>query len=136
MIKQYGKKVASAFYALSPTTDYKQRDTVLHYTLPEEGIYMLKQIPKGEKEGIDYALLYVSPYQAIDVPVSGNQREFIAVDRLTGQPVPGAEIVTYKLNFYQSDTDYEVWNIHRTDARGRTLIIDGNNSVVCEWHCE
>ena len=122
LIKQYGKKVASAFYALSPTTDYKQRDTVLHYTLPEEGIYMLKQIPKGEKEGIDYALLYVSPYQAIDLPVSGNQREFIAVDRLTGQPVPGAEIVTYKLNFYQSDTDYEVWNVHRTDACGRTLI--------------
>ena len=127
LIKQYGKKVASTYYALRPTTDYKQRDTVLHYTLPEEGIYMLKQIPQGKKEGVDYTLMYVSPYQAIHYPVGGDQREFIAVDRLTGNPVPGAEIVTYKFNIYDPDADYEVWNVHRTDARGRTLITSPKN---------
>lgn len=130
LIKQYGKKISSVSYALSPTTDYKRRDTVLHYALPAEGIYMLKQIPKGEKKGTDYTLLFVSPYQAVHMPVEGNQREFIAVDRLTGMPVPGAEIVTYKLNFHQPDTDYEVWNVHRTDARGRTLITMPKNGEV------
>ena len=130
LIKQYGKKVASTYYALRPTTDYKQRDTVLHYTLPEEGIYMLKQIPQGKAEGVDYTLMYVSPYQAVHIPVEGNQREFIAVDRLTGNPVPGAEIVTYKFNIYDPDADYEVWNTHRTDARGRTLITMPKNGGV------
>lgn len=130
LIKRYGKKVSSRFYALCPTDDYHRRDTVLRYTLPEEGIYLLKQIPKGEKEGTEYAVMFVSPYQAIDRPVEGNLREFIAVDRLTGQPIPDAEVVTYKLNIYNSKADYGLWNVHRTDADGRTLITMPKNTSV------
>lgn len=120
LLKQYGTKVSSRFYALRATEDYQRRDTVLRYTLPGEGIYMLKQIPKGVEKGIASAVMFVSPYQAIELPVQGRQHEFIAVDRLTGRPVPGAEIVTYQLNIYDAKADYALWNVHRTDAQGRT----------------
>ena len=130
LLKQYGKKVSSRFYTLQPTKDYHRRDTVLRYALPDEGIYMLKQIPKGKTEGVEYAMMYVSPYQAIDIPVQGNQREFIAVDRLTGHPVAGAEVVTYKYNIYDPKADYELWNVHRTDAKGRTTFTIPKNTSV------
>ena len=130
LLKQYGTKVSSRFYALRATEDYQRRDTVLRYTLPGEGIYMLKQIPKGVEKGIASAVMFVSPYQAIELPVQGRQREFIAVDRLTGRPVPGAEVVTYKLNIYDSKADYGLWNVHRTDADGRTLITMPKNTSV------
>ena len=130
LLKQYGKKVSSRFYALQPTKDYHRRDTVLRYALPDEGIYMLKQIPKGKTEGVEYAMMYVSPYQAIDIPVQGNQREFIAVDRLTGHPVAGVEVVTYKYNIYDPKADYELWNVHRTDDKGRTTFMMPKNTSV------
>ena len=130
LLKQYGKKVSSRFYTLQPTEDYHRRDTVLRYALPDEGIYMLKQIPKGKTEGVEYAMMYVSPYQAIDIPVQGNQREFIAVDRLTGHPVAGAEVVTYKYNIYDPKADYELWNVHRTDDKGRTTFTIPKNTSV------
>ena len=101
LIQNYGTKVSSRYYALPSTPDYEKRDTVLHYTLPEAGIYMLKQIPQGSAKGIDYSLLFVSPYQCISIPVSEGRKEFVAVDKLTGRPVPGAEVVTFGQDLLQ-----------------------------------
>ncbi len=130
LLKQYGRKLSSTSYVLAPVADYCMCDTVLRYRLPEEGIYMLKQIPEGQEKGIAYSLLFVSPYQAVDLPVEDNKREFIAIDRLTGQPVPEAEVVTYKLDAYDPQADYKVWNVHRTDSHGRTVITMPENATV------
>lgn len=118
LIKNYGTKIASRHYALSPTPDYEKRDTVLHYTLPEAGIYMLKQIPQEAEKGIDYSLLFVSPYQCISIPVSEERKEFVVVDKLTGKPVPGAEVVTYRLN----SNEYSVLQVYKTDGKGSTMV--------------
>ena len=77
LIQNYGTKVTSRYYALPSTPDYEKHDTVLHYTLPEAGIYMLKQIPRGSAKGIDYSLLFVSPYQCISIPVSRDARSLL-----------------------------------------------------------
>ena len=118
LIQNYGTKVASRYYALPSTPDYEKRDTVLHYTLPEAGIYMLKQIPQGSAKGIDYSLLFVSPYQCISIPVSEGRKEFVAVDKLTGRPVPGAEVVTYRLN----GNEYNVLQVYKTDGKGSVTV--------------
>lgn len=118
LIKNYGTKIASRHYALSPTPDYEKRDTVLHYTLPEAGIYMLKQIPQEAEKGIDYSLLFVSPYQCISIPVSEERKEFVVVDKLTGKPVPGAEVVTYRLN----SNEYSVLQVYKTDGKGSAMV--------------
>lgn len=118
LIRNYGTKIASRHYALSPTPDYENRDTVLHYTLPEAGIYMLKQIPQEVEKGIDYSLLFVSPYQCISIPVSEERKEFVVVDKLTGKPVPGAEVVTYRLN----SNEYSVLQVYKTDGKGSAMV--------------
>lgn len=118
LIQNYGTKVASCYYALPSTPDYEKRDTVLHYTLPEAGIYMLKQIPQGSAKGIDYSLLFVSPYQCISIPVSEGRKEFVAVDKLTGRPVPGAEVVTYR----SSGNEYNVLQVYKTDGKGSVTV--------------
>lgn len=118
LIRNYGTKIASRHYALSPTPDYENRDTVLHYTLPEAGIYMLKQIPQEAEKGIDYSLLFVSPYQCISIPVSEERQEFVVVDKLTGKPVPGAEVVTYRLN----SNEYSVLQVYKTDGKGSAMV--------------
>lgn len=118
LIKNYGTKIASRHYALLPTPDYEKRDTVLHYTLPEAGIYMLKQIPQEAEKGIDYSLLFVSPYQCISIPVSEERKEFVVVDKLTGKPVPGAEVVTYRLN----SNEYSVLQVYKTDGKGSAMV--------------
>lgn len=117
LIRKHGKKIGSHAFALAPTADYLPADTVLRYSMPQPGIYMMKLVPQGETggKGIAYKELFVSPYQAVLLPVSDNVWEFTAIDKLTGQPVPGAEIVTY--DFQRNPTP------HKTDGKG-SLIID------------
>ena len=118
LVKAYGKKVSSQDFLLKPTTDYKPTETTLRYKMPEAGIYILKSIPKGTKEGTAYSVMYVSPYQCIAIPLENNRQELIAIDKLTGQPVANAEIVTYlpKNKAYQED------KVYKTNGQGSVII--------------
>jgi hypothetical protein len=88
---------------------------VLHYTLPEAGIYLLKLVPDGTEEGISYTPLFVSPYQLLTLPVSYTERELIAVNRMSGKPLAGVEIATYVRGDKENYRPYQVW---KTDASG------------------
>lgn len=96
LARRYGKKVSSASFSLVPRKDYRAADTVLQVQLPEAGVYLMKQVPKGHADKAAYTLLHLSPYQAVFVPVDARRMEVVAMDKLTGQPVAGAELVTYR----------------------------------------
>lgn len=118
LLKKYGSKVASRKYRLAPSADYSRRDTTLRYTLPQAGIYVLKQIAHGVRKTtfVDGYVLYVSPYQCVTVPVADVKREVIIIDRLTGRPVPGAELVEY------DSENLNQKNVYKADDKGSVLL--------------
>lgn len=118
LIRQKGKKAGSCTYTLTPATDYLPHDTVLTYQVPEAGIYLLKLIPEGDKKGISYTSLFVSPYQLVAMPVNSHTFEVTAVDRLNGSPIPYAEIVTYT----RESGQFVQEQVYPTDAEGKVLI--------------
>lgn len=120
IIKKYGKKIDSKSYKLEPTADYRPRYTTFTYVLPEAGIYMIKQTPKGKKGSAAYSIVYVSPFECIHAPVSKGKREFIVVDKLTGQPVSNAEFMTYTMN----DDGYKLEKTYQTDEKGSVVVPD------------
>lgn len=118
LIRQKGKKAGSCTYTLTPATDYLTHDTVLTYRVPEAGIYLLKLIPEGDKKGISYTSLFVSPYQLVAMPVNSHTFEVTAVDRLNGSPIPYAEIVTYT----RENGQFVQEQVYPADAEGKVLI--------------
>ena len=118
LICQKGKKAGSCTYTLTPATDYLTHDTVLTYRVPEAGIYLLKLIPEGDKKGISYTSLFVSPYQLVAMPVNSHTFEVTAVDRLNGHPVPRAEVVTYT----RKNGKFVQEQVYPTDAEGKVSI--------------
>ena len=98
LCESYGQKIATQTFRLPDTTDYQLHVENLTYQLPAKGIYVVKATPVGRKGEASYQLLFVSPYQCLTIPVSDEEVEVIAVDRLTGNPIPYAELVEYQLN--------------------------------------
>ncbi len=122
LLKRYGKKVSSQNYSLTPSADYTPTDTVFPYTLPQAGIYVLRQMPKDVKNAqAAYTVMNVSPYRFIATPVDGKNVEITAVDRLSGHPVPNAEVAVY------TDRNKFV-RAYTADARGSVQI------PVSEFH--
>ena len=118
LVKAYGKKTSSREFLLQPTTDYKSKEVKLRYKMPEAGVYILKSVPKGTKEGVAYSMLYVSPYQCIAIPLDKNRQELIAIDKQTGRPVSNAEIVTY----LPKAKEFRENNVYKTDERGSVIV--------------
>lgn len=118
LIKKHGNRVAVNNYTLPETTDYKIRTTRLKYKLPEDGIYILKLFSKQNPDVANYEVIYVSPYQCVVIPLPDNRKEFVAVDRMTGHPVPNAEIVSYS----RKDGKYEINNIYSADENGCVVV--------------
>lgn len=118
LIRKHGDRVAVNNFTLPATADYKSRTTRLKYKLPEDGIYMMKLFSKQKPEAVCYEVVYVSPYQCIVIPLPGDRKELVAVDRMTGHPVPGTEIVSYALN----DGKYELKNVYPTDEKGCVVV--------------
>lgn len=114
LLKKYGKKVSTCTFSLYETADYKNRDTVLQCKLPAAGIYVMKQIPQGNPSCAAYTRLYVSPYQLINLPFDTGRVELVAVDKLTGHPAAGAEIVSYS----RSGNDYTLKQIYKAGSDG------------------
>ena len=114
LLKEYGKKVSTCTFNLQETVDYRNRDTVLQCRLPAAGIYVMKQIPLGNPSCAAYSKLYVTPYQLINLPFDTARRELVAVDKLTGHPVAGAEIVAYS----RTGNDYVLKQVYKAGSDG------------------
>lgn len=127
IIKKYGTRVAVNNYTLPPTADYKVRNTQLKYKLPDSGIYMLKLYSKQKEDVVCYEVVYISPYQCVMVNLPDNMVEMVALDRMTGYPVPNAEIVSY----IRRDGKYEVKNIYQTGVNGTVEIARDKDKFVC-----
>ncbi len=127
IIKKYGTRVAVNNYTIPPTADYKVRNTQLKYKLPDSGIYMLKLYSKQKEDVACYEVVYISPYQCVMVNLPDNMVEMVALDRMTGHPVPKAEIVSY----IRRDGKYEVKNIYQTDVNGTVEIARDKDKFVC-----
>ena len=127
IIKKYGTRVAVNNYTLPPTADYKVRNTQLKYKLPDSGIYMLKLYSKQKEDVVCYEVVYISPYQCVMVNLPDNMVEMVALDRMTGHPVPNAEIVSY----IRRDGKYEVKNIYQTGVNGTVEIARDKDKFVC-----
>lgn len=114
IIKRTGNRVSVNNYNLPATDDYKQHSTEVSFTLPDDGIYILKLYSREKKSEPVYQVLYVSPYQCVMIPLSEKKKELVAVDRLSGQPVPHAEIVSY----ISRDNKFILNKIYTTDGNG------------------
>lgn len=114
IIKRTGNRVSVNNYSLPATDDYKQHSTEVSFTLPDDGIYILKLYSREKKSEPVYQVLYVSPYQCVMIPLSEKKKELVAVDRLSGQPVPHAEIVSY----ISRDNKFILNKIYTTDGNG------------------
>lgn len=125
LIKKQGNRVAVNNYTLPQTSDYKIRTTRLKYKLPEDGIYILKLFSKQKPDVANYEVIYVSRYQCVVIPLPGDRKELVAVDRMTGHPVPNAEIVSY----LQKDGKYEIKNIYSTDENGCVVVSTENDKL-------
>ena len=127
IIKKYGTRVAVNNYTLPPTANYKVRNTQLKYKLPDSGIYMLKLYSKQKEDVACYEVVYISPYQCVMKNLPDNMVEMVALDRMTGHPVPNAEIVSY----IRQDGKYEVKNIYHTDENATVEIARDKDKFVC-----
>lgn len=119
MVKKYGKLAGSKHFALPDTPDYKDTASTFVYRMPEPGIYMLKSVPDGHKDKAAYELVHLSPLQILSFPLEGKQTEYDVVDRKTGHPVPGAEIVFYSI---PTPGNYTLYRTFKTDGSGRAVV--------------
>lgn len=97
-LQQYGKLVGTRHYTLAATPDYKETDTLLSYKFPAEGIYVLKSIPDGHRKYTAYGKAYVSSLQALSLGLPDGKQEITIIDRSTGHPVAGTEVVYYRVS--------------------------------------
>lgn len=126
LIKKYGKLVDKVRLDLPDTPDYKDSVSVLTCRMPEAGIYVLKSIPDGYKDKIGYDVVYLSSLQVVSFPMEGKQTECHVVDRKTGSPVAGAELVFYSIPASGNYTEYRTYT---TDRQGKVVVPDMNTRL-------
>lgn len=127
-VKKFGKRTEVQRWQLKPTEDFRQTDTVIRWRMPDPGIYLLKTVPEGYAEKVDYTVLHVSPYQCVALTAEKNCDEVVAVDKRTGQPVPGAELVMYE----EKNGTYIVKKTDKAEERGSVRIeVPEGRELLC-----
>ncbi|WP_455671438.1 alpha-2-macroglobulin family protein [Phocaeicola sp.] len=95
-LSKYARLQKEEHFSLKKTSDYLSTDTVLRIQAPQPGIYYLRAIPDGKKGVSEGTLMYATSLQIIYRPLPNGEQELVVVDAVSGQPVPDAEVVTYK----------------------------------------
>lgn len=126
LIKKYGTLVDKVRLDLPETPDYKDSVSILTCRIPEAGIYVLKSIPDGYKDKTGYDVVHLSSLQVVSFPMEGKQTECHVVDRKTGLPVAGAELVFYSIPV---PGNYTVYKTYRTDKQGKVVVPDMNTQL-------
>lgn len=119
LIKNHGKLCDKRHFSLPATPHYGDTLTTLTYRMPEAGIYVLKAIPDGYPDKTTYELLHLSSLQVLSFPLPDEETEFYVVDRRSGHPVPGAEIVLYSIPVPGNYTFYKSF---KTDVEGKVRV--------------
>ena len=126
LIKKYGTLVDKVRLDLPETPDYKDSVSILTCRIPEAGIYVLKSIPDGYKDKTGYDVVHLSSLQVVSFPIEGKQTECHVVDRKTGLPVAGAELVFYSIPV---PGNYTVYKTYHTDKQGKVVVPDMNTQL-------
>ena len=126
LIKKYGTLVDKVRLDLPETPDYKDSVSILTCRIPEAGIYVLKSIPDGYKDKTGYDVVHLSSLQVVSFPMEGKQTECHVVDRKTGLPVAGAELVFYSIPV---PGNYTVYKTYHTDKQGKVVVPDMNTQL-------
>lgn len=126
LIKKYGTLVDKVRLDLPDTPTYKDTVSVLTSRMPEEGIYILKSIPDGYKDKMGYDVVYLSALQVASFPMEGSQTECHVVDRKTGKPVAGAELVFYSIPV---PGNYTLYKTFKSDKLGKVVVPDMKESL-------
>lgn len=115
LIKKYGALAHRQHFTLPATPEYRDTVSVLTCRMPEAGIYVLKSVPDGHASRSEYEVIFLSPLQILGFPLPEGKTEYYVVDRRSGHPVPGAEIVFYTVS---TPGEYKVYRSFCTDENG------------------
>lgn len=126
LIKKYGTLVDKVRLDLPDTPTYKDTVSVLTSRMPEAGIYILKSIPDDYKDKMGYDVVHLSALQVASFPMEGRQTECHVVDRKTGKPVAGAELVFYSIPV---PGNYTLYKTFKTDKQGKVVVPDMKESL-------
>ena len=126
LIKKYGTLVDKVRLDLPDTPTYKDTVSVLTSRMLEAGIYILKSIPDGYKDKMGYDVVYLSALQVASFPMEGRQTECHVVDRKTGKPVAGAELVFYSIPV---PGNYTLYKTFKADKLGKVVVPDMKESL-------
>lgn len=126
LIKKYGTLVDKVRLDLPDTPTYKDTVSVLTSRMPEAGIYILKSIPDDYQDKTGYDVVHLSALQVVSFPMEGRQTECHVVDRKTGKPVAGAELVFYSIPV---PGNYTLCKTFKTDKQGKVVMPDMKESL-------
>lgn len=126
LIKKYGTLVDKVRLDLPDTPTYKDTVSVLTNRMPEAGIYILKSIPDDYQDKTGYDVVHLSALQVVSFPMEGRQTECHVVDRKTGKPVAGAELVFYSIPV---PGNYTLYKTFKTDKQGKVVVPDMKESL-------
>ena len=126
LIKKYGTLVDKVRLDLPDTPTYKDTVSVLTSRMPEAGIYILKSIPDDYKDKMGYDVVHLSALQVASFPMEGRQTECHVVDRKTGKPVAGAELVFYSIPV---PGNYTLYKTFKADKLGKVVVPDMKESL-------
>lgn len=126
LIKKYGTLVDKVRLDLPDTPTYKDTVSVLTSRMPEAGIYILKSISDGYKDKMGYDVVHLSALQVASFPMEGRQTECHVVDRKTGKPVAGAELVFYSIPV---PGNYTLYKTFKADKPGKVVVPDMKESL-------
>ena len=86
-------------FDLEPTSDYKEKSTVVYLQSPECGLYYIRAVPDGMAIKNSYgAYLHVTSMRVLYRALPDNRQELVVVDSESGHPVKDASVVVYSLN--------------------------------------
>ncbi len=123
VLMQNGKLVSEQHFFLKRSVNYQEQDTTFSLKTPSEGVYQVQVIPDSVVEKIEEKTMYVTRLTVLAGNLPQNQFKIISLDRQTGHPIRGVDIVLY-------DRDKKVLRETKTDHRGISIIEAGDYRYV------
>ena len=118
-LKKYSKFHSEHKFQLENHAKLLQKDTIVNLTLPHtNGVYLIESLANGK--GSNLSMLYLSPFQILELQQPGNITTYTVVDNKSGHPIPNAtmQIATQE----QKTKEMKVIETHLTDKQGSVSI--------------
>ena len=123
VLTQNGDWVSEQYFSLKRSPNHQERDTTFSFKTPSEGIYQVRVIPDPVGDEIEEKTIYVTRLTVLAGNLPQNQCKIISLDRQTGHPVQGVDVILY-------DRDKKVLRETKTDHRGISIIETGDYRYV------